>query len=298
MKWILGCYLIISLANANTHFVKMGEEKQFPDPGHIYIPGKDTGFAQYAAKSLRKSQKVVLTFDDGPDLATTPALLDILAKNNVKATFFVLTERINKDTLPILQRMIRDGHLVASHHHNHLNSNTKTEAIYREELKKSISLVAQLALDENALHREIYYRFPYGNYGSSSRPYHHLNIMKDVSQELFGNNCINFAFWDIDTVDWLPDMSSDEIATNVLSNIFGGVAYDFKAGTRPGTYVKVKYNITKPLGGGVVLMHDVHTRTVESVPKMLLKFKEKGVQVVALNEVEEYSYAGLECHLL
>ena len=274
----------------------VAQEFQFPVPGQIYVPGKDIGFSKYLTKSLRNTQKVVLTFDDGPDVVKTPKLLDTLKKFNVKATFFVLTEAINAQTLPIIKRMINEGHNVASHHQNHGNSNTKDEVVFKRELKTSILSIANIMEEENSLNREVYYRFPYGNYGSSKLAYHHLNVMKDVSRELFNDNCINFAFWDIDTVDWLQSMSSQEITENIMSNIFGGTGYGFKD-VGNGKYLKTTHKITKPLGGGVILMHDVHERSVNAVPDLLKKFAEKGVTVVPMQEVEEFAFDGKVCRL-
>lgn len=292
MKILLLSGMLALTVHASTSI----DDKQFPNPGQIYIPGKDTGFAQYLTKSLRGTKKVVLTFDDGPDIKNTPRLLDTLKRYDVKATFFVLTDNINSETLPIVSRMIAEGHNVASHHHDHISSDTKTEAVYRAGLKKTIMATAKILEEENSLSREIYYRFPYGAYGSKTRTYHHLNVMKEVSQELFGDNCINFAFWDIDTVDWLADMSPSDIAQNVMAHIDGGVGFNFKKNSN-GSYSKVKINITKPVGGGVVLMHDVHARSVDAVPKILENFKAKGVEVLPLQEVEEFSYHGKECRL-
>jgi peptidoglycan/xylan/chitin deacetylase (PgdA/CDA1 family) len=298
MKTLLFLVLFISQL-IPTHVLgkTFSNDKQFPNPGQIYVPGKDTGFNQYLTKSLRGTQKVVLTFDDGPDLVTTPKLLDTLKRLNIKATFFVLTERINPKTLPLIKRMIAEGHNLGSHHHDHINNNGKPEILYRDGLKTSITLTAGIMEQENSLHKEVYYRFPYGLYGSSSRAYHHLNVMKDVSRELFGDNCINFVFWDIDTVDWLEAMSPAEIAQNVMANLIGGTAYEFKKNT-DGSYSKVEYIINKPIGGGVVLMHDVHARSVESIPLLIQKFAEKGIEVVPLQDVEEYAYHGKECRLI
>jgi peptidoglycan/xylan/chitin deacetylase (PgdA/CDA1 family) len=279
------------------HFLTfIDPDKQFPNPDQIYVPGKDTGFAQYAALSLRKSNKIVLTFDDGPDPVTTPELLDILKKENVQATFFVLTDKVTEETKPLVRRMIEEGHTVASHHHDHVSNDTKTEAVYKAGLKKTILSTVEFQDEYGAINREIYYRFPYGAYGSKSRSYHHLNVMKSVSQDLFADNCINFAFWDIDTVDWLPDMSSAEIAQNVMANIIGGTGYDFKRKSNGG-YQKVKKTISKPLGGGVVLMHDVHSRTVKSIEILLKKLRENNVEIVQLRDVKEYSYNGKQCSL-
>ena len=273
----------------------VSEDRQFPNPGQIYKPGVDINFGQYLAKSLRGTRKMVLTFDDGPDAIKTPKLLDILKAHNVKATFFLLTGNINEETLPVVKRMIAEGHNVSSHHHNHISSDNKTEEVYRRELKDSILKTASILEEENSLHREIYYRFPYGAYGSKKQAYHHMNVMKEVSNDLFGDNCINFAFWDVDTADWLETITPAEIAQGVISNVFGGTAFKFEF--KNGKYIKVKYNISKPIGGGVVLMHDVHERTINAVPLLLKQFKEKGIEVVSLQDVEEYAYNGKECRL-
>jgi peptidoglycan-N-acetylglucosamine deacetylase len=63
---------------------------------------------------------VALTFDDGPDPADTPKLLDILRDKGVKATFFVVGKRA--DQYPeIVLRAWREGHLIANHTWSHRN---------------------------------------------------------------------------------------------------------------------------------------------------------------------------------
>ncbi len=272
-------------------------DKQFPEDGKVYKPGADTGFDQYKTKSLFGTKKIVLTFDDGPDAVQTPRLLDILKRYNVKATFFILTEKINDKSLPLIKRIAAEGHIIASHHHDHENNNSKNEAAYKEELKKSIQSIAKVLEDIDAPNRELYYRFPYGAYGSGSLSFHHFNVMKEVSQELFGDNCINFAFWDIDSLDWLKPMDQSDVISNVLANIEGGTAYNMVKGRFSGKPKKDKYTISRPIGGGVVLMHDIHSRSVDTVETMLKVFVQKGIEVVPLNEVSEYAYKGRECRL-
>jgi len=58
---------------------------------------------------------VYLTYDDGPNPSTTPALLDLLAREQVHATFFVIDEHVSAETVPIVRRMFADGHAVAQH---------------------------------------------------------------------------------------------------------------------------------------------------------------------------------------
>ena len=272
-------------------------DKQFPEEEKKYIPGKDVGFDQYKTRSLFGTKKVVLTFDDGPDSVETPRLLGILKKYNVKATFFMLSEKFNEKTLPLIKKVVQDGHIIASHHHDHDNNNTKSMESYRDGLKKSIKNIAEVLEEVDSPNRELYYRFPYGAYGAGSLSYHHLNVMKEVSQELFGDNCINFSFWDIDSLDWLKPMNQDDVISNIMANLEGGTAYNMVKGRFTGRPKKEKYTITKPMGGGVVLMHDIHARSVDVVEVLLKIFKSKGIEVVPLNEVSEYSYKGKECRL-
>jgi peptidoglycan-N-acetylglucosamine deacetylase len=58
---------------------------------------------------------VYLTYDDGPNPTTTPALLDVLAREGVRATFFLINDHITSETAPIVQRMFAEGHAVGLH---------------------------------------------------------------------------------------------------------------------------------------------------------------------------------------
>src|SRR5262249_24975719 len=58
---------------------------------------------------------IYLTFDDGPNPTTTPDLLDVLAREAVHATFFVIDRHITDQTAPIVRRIFDDGHSVGIH---------------------------------------------------------------------------------------------------------------------------------------------------------------------------------------
>jgi peptidoglycan-N-acetylglucosamine deacetylase len=61
---------------------------------------------------------VYLTFDDGPNPTATPALLDALKQQAVKATFFIIDQHLTEHTAPIVQRAFEEGHAVALHSNN------------------------------------------------------------------------------------------------------------------------------------------------------------------------------------
>ena len=58
---------------------------------------------------------VYLTFDDGPNPSTTPDLLDVLAAEGERATFFIIDDHLNEQTAPIVRRAFEEGHAVALH---------------------------------------------------------------------------------------------------------------------------------------------------------------------------------------
>ena len=275
-----------------------GGPKQFPEDNLVYRPRVHTGFSQYRAPSLWGTKKVVLTFDDGPHITNTPKILDTLARYGVQATFFVLTENINPQNKHIVERIINEGHTLASHDHDHDDNNREKEIVFKTELTNSIKTIKKIQADVGVLSKQIYYRFPYGAYGKSGA-YHHMNVMKEVSQELFGENCINFAFWDIDTADWVSDMTSQNVADAAMAHIIGGTAYTHAKKEVNGRTVwrKKAYRVSKPLGGGVILMHDVQTKTVKAIELFLELANKNGVEIVPIEGVKEYFYGDKVCEL-
>jgi chitooligosaccharide deacetylase len=59
--------------------------------------------------------QIYLTFDDGPNPEWTPALLDALKEEDVRATFFLIDEHITAETAPIVKRIAEEGHAIGLH---------------------------------------------------------------------------------------------------------------------------------------------------------------------------------------
>lgn len=260
------------------------EEREYSD--------SDRGLSPYRALSLYNSGSFTLTFDDGPDSELTPLLLDILKKHEVPATFFVLTEKINDKTFPLIKRMLDEGHLVATHGPDHTRSTNQSEILWKGSLRRSLQDLADIYRRAGHSLEKIYYRFPYGAYGSYRNPhaYHHMNSLLALSKELMGENCIQFAFWDVDTADWVPGMTPQEISQNVISHYEGGVAVGFEAVKVNGRtiYRKKPYQLKNPPGGGVVLQHDIHKNSVLAVDLYLKKARDLGLRILPLDEVDEF----------
>ncbi|OHD66543.1 MAG: hypothetical protein A2176_02085 [Spirochaetes bacterium RBG_13_51_14] len=89
------------------------------------------------SRGKRDSRAVALTFDDGPDPDTTPALLDLLAQQGVPATFFVTGRRATLHR-GLMREILSRGHSVGNHsyHHSPLLMLKKTDTL-REEINKT-----------------------------------------------------------------------------------------------------------------------------------------------------------------
>jgi peptidoglycan/xylan/chitin deacetylase (PgdA/CDA1 family) len=88
----------------------------------------------YLKRGSREEKTLVLTFDDGPHPDSAERLLDLLRELDVKATFFVVGERV--ETHPeVVRRMLEEGHEVANHTQDHLRLHELPEAKIVEELK-------------------------------------------------------------------------------------------------------------------------------------------------------------------
>jgi peptidoglycan-N-acetylglucosamine deacetylase len=75
------------------------------------------------------SPAVYLTFDDGPNPAWTPALLDALRDVDARATFFLIDRHITDETAPIVKRIADDGHSIALHSHTRQLMLQRPEAV-------------------------------------------------------------------------------------------------------------------------------------------------------------------------
>jgi peptidoglycan/xylan/chitin deacetylase (PgdA/CDA1 family) len=64
--------------------------------------------------------ELALTFDDGPNPASTPQLLEILASHDVRATFFLLGSRAQAEPA-LVRQIVAAGHLIGNHSWSHLN---------------------------------------------------------------------------------------------------------------------------------------------------------------------------------
>ena len=88
--------------------------------------------------------RVALTFDDGPVAGATDRVLDILAAEKVKATFFVIGEHVERSP-QLLRRIDDEGHLVGNHSYEHLHWGfARGRGYWREELRRTDELIERI----------------------------------------------------------------------------------------------------------------------------------------------------------
>ena len=83
----------------------------------------------------RVGKAVYLTFDDGPIPEVTPKVLEILDRYQVKATFFMVGENIDKYP-EVFAQVVRAGHSIANHTYNHMKGWKVSTATYLENVAK------------------------------------------------------------------------------------------------------------------------------------------------------------------
>jgi peptidoglycan/xylan/chitin deacetylase (PgdA/CDA1 family) len=102
------------------------------------------------------SRQLAITFDDGPNPAITPKLLDLLDQFQVQATFFVIGQFV-RECGGLTQEIVERGHLLANHTETHPNLFWLTPSAVRDELQR-----CQDALRDATGSGARFFRPPYG----------------------------------------------------------------------------------------------------------------------------------------
>jgi len=149
----------------------------------------------------RKPGELALTFDDGPNPAWTPQLLDVLAGYGVQATFFMVG-KYGLQQPELVRRVVADGHLLGNHSWSHPNlAVTAADKVDRELLRtrETLEQIAGVPIK--------YFRPPFGG----RRP-HVLRAAKQLG--------MTPVLWNAITTDW-SEPSADRIAQRLMKTING-----------------------------------------------------------------------------
>ncbi|WP_408955977.1 polysaccharide deacetylase family protein [Natroniella sp. ANB-PHB2] len=150
----------------------------------------------------RGTDKVALTFDDGPDTKYTPQVLNILKEYNIKATFFLEGKKVERYP-HIVERIVEEGHVIGNHSWSHPNLNLLNDDTIAEEILKTEEAIERIINRKTTLLRP-----PYGF--ASSRV---VNKAADLNYRVVN--------WSVDSFDWRVD-SKEELLDNTLPGINPG----------------------------------------------------------------------------
>ena len=175
--------------------------------------------ADRVLSSSNPSPVAYLTFDDGPIPEVTPQVLAILAKYNVKATFFMVGENIDKHP-DVFRQVIEAGHSIGNHTYNHLKG---WRTPYDE-------YMANTAKWENAFNRQFYTIVNQSsNRQSSNRqlfrpPYGKATFRQRRALHQQGYRLI---YWDILTRDYEATRTPEQMLAQIKRDLRPGSIINF-----------------------------------------------------------------------
>lgn len=193
-------------------------------------------------------KKLVLTFDDGPDPNYTPKILDILSREHVPATFFMVG--INaENNIPLVKRIYKEGHEIGNHTFTHPNV---AEISTRRAILEMES--TRLLLECITGHSTIMFRAPFNADSEPEKMEELIPIALARSR-----NYLDIGE-SIDPEDWEEGVEADTIIQRVI---------------------KRKEELTAAgQSGNIILLHDAGGKgrqpTVDALPKIIEYFKKRG----------------------
>jgi peptidoglycan-N-acetylglucosamine deacetylase len=197
------------------------------------------GTMQYRETLPLDDHEVVITFDDGPIPPRSTKVLEILASECVKATFFLVGEmaRAHPDAVRQIESA---GHTIGTHSETHpLTFHKMPEAKAEQQINAGIASVASVLNDRSRL--APFFRIP----GFLRR--------ESVEQYLASQHLMTWCA-DFPADDWMK-ISSEEVVKRALERL-------------------------EEDGKGILLLHDIHPRTVEALPVILSELKRRGYRIV------------------
>src|ERR1700722_6903464 len=144
-------------------------------------------------------REVALTFDDGPNDAATPQLLEVLAGHQVRATFFTMGS-FARQRPEIVRRVVAAGHLLGNHTMSHPKLSMEPAARVRQELTDCSAVLEDIA---GVAVR--YFRPPFG----ARRP-----VVLRIARELG----LTPVMWNVTGFDWEP-RGVDGISANLNAGV-------------------------------------------------------------------------------
>lgn len=164
------------------------------------------------------SNKIYLTFDDGPIPGLTPYVLGVLDHFNIKATFFSVGENLVKSR-KLAELTLDRGHRLGNHTHNHLDGWKTHTTDYLSNLEKCQKELLGLANSNINL-----FRPPYGKI--KPKQISHLK------------NQYKIIMWSVLSGDFLQNLSPEACLSNTIKATKPGAIILFHENVKAGTNMK------------------------------------------------------------
>lgn len=152
-----------------------------------------------------KENKVYLTFDDGPTPIVTEWVLEVLAKEKIKATFFCIGDNIRKNPA-IFQKILYSGHTIGNHTYNHLKGWKTSTKKYLENIDKCQSEI----LNQHPNYSSKFFRPPYGK----------IKLHQSILLRKKGYKII---MWDVLSKDYNTEISDKKCFENTKKTVSGSI---------------------------------------------------------------------------
>jgi peptidoglycan/xylan/chitin deacetylase (PgdA/CDA1 family) len=179
--------------------------------GWAYYNGqapKPQGFGKTFVGTPGRGNLLALTYDDGPNTACTPALLDLLDRYGAKATFFTIGHYAEEQP-ELLREVAERGHAIGNHTYSHVTMALHTDATIREELRKTTAAIEAAGVEmARPLGRRLM-RPPYGR----RRP----GTLRVLREEGYIPITWSVTLW-----DWSKRVTTDKIMRKAERQVRGG----------------------------------------------------------------------------
>jgi peptidoglycan-N-acetylglucosamine deacetylase len=169
---------------------------------------KPQGFGKTFVGTPGRGNLLALTYDDGPNTAWTPALLDLLDRHGAKATFFTIGHYAEEQP-ELLREVAERGHAIGNHTYSHVTMALHTDATIREELRKTTAAIEAAGVEMALAHGRRLMRPPYGR----RRP----GTLRVLREEGYIPITWSVTLW-----DWSKRVTTDKIMRKAERQLRGG----------------------------------------------------------------------------
>ena len=228
----------------HTHLVRLQEHLEKPEEDLHRTCRFESDIATLPPEGV-----VALTFDDGPEPGHTEAILAVLARHQVPATFFLIAEKVKAHPELALQERALPGAVIGNHSWSHPNFHDIAVDEQTSEVDRADAL----------LHADLgatpLFRYPYGNSSCETN-----ERVRTMGYRIVG--------WHVDSCDWGFDGPKGLTAAEALScGVLPAYRQDFLG------HVVASVRAHR---GGVVLMHETQHISVDNLDALIVKLQAEG----------------------